>query len=127
MFWAHYCSNLSAGPQLWHNTLIHNEGTACSGEVLLQKKVHKYIRKKGGKQRSLFFLAKLCIIDLIPLVAAAFRLPFQRAALFCSAVDASQISSLVKQAFVQVPHKNDWFGFYQESLALLHYEKELHL
>lgn len=55
MFWAHYCSNLSAGPQLWHNTLIHNEGTACSGEVLLQKKVHKYIRKKGGKQRSLFF------------------------------------------------------------------------
>lgn len=76
--------------------------------------MHKYIRKKGGKQRSLFFLAKPRIIDLISLVAAAFRHPFQQAALFCLAVDASQISSLVKQAFVQVPHKNDWFGFYQE-------------
>lgn len=113
MSWAHYCSNLTAGPQLWHNTHIHNEGLPVPGRFYYKRKCTS-ILGRGGKTEKSIFLAKPCIIDLISLVAAAFGLPFQWAALFCLAVDASQISSLVKQAFVQVPHKNDWFGFYQE-------------
>lgn len=56
----------------------------------------------------------LCVTNLISLVAAAFRHQFQWAALLCLTGDASQICSLVKQAFVQVPHESDWFGFYRE-------------
>jgi len=45
--------------------------------------MNQEIRKKGGKQRRLLFLAELCAADLISLVAAAFRHPCQWAAVLC--------------------------------------------
>jgi len=88
--------------------------TLCSVEALLQKRMNKCIRKKGEKQGRLLFLAKLCATALVSLVAAAFRRTSQSLVMLCSTVDASQVCSLVKQARVQVPHKNGQFGFYQE-------------
>lgn len=75
--------------------------------------MNKYIMK-GENREDYFFLAKVCVADLISLVAAAFRHPVLWAAILSLTVDASQICSLVKQAFMRIPHKNYWFGFYQE-------------
>lgn len=113
MPWAHYCSNLILGPQLWQNTHIRNEGLHVLWSFYYKRKWTSILGRKG-ENREDYFLAQLCVTDLISLVAAAFRHPFQWAAILCLSVDASQIFSLVKQAFVQVPHKNDWFGFYPE-------------
>lgn len=110
MSWAHHCSNLILGPQLWQNTHIHNEGQRVLWSLCYKRK-RTSISGGRGRSRRLPVLAKLWITRLIPLVAAAFR---QRAATLGWTVDASQTCSLVKQAFVQVPHENDWIGFYQE-------------